>query len=216
MKPDTDNILVRRDLGLADYHETWQAMRRFTEQRRADTEDEIWLLQHQPVYTLGLNGKPEHILDSGDIPVVDTDRGGQVTYHGPGQLVVYLMIDARRRQLGVRDLVSRLEQSVIDFLAEHGIASEARQDAPGVYIEGKKIAALGLRFRKQGTYHGLSLNIDMDLSPFKGINPCGYRDIPVTQLKDHGIDMAIDEVADQLGAHLSRNLGYTIQNSSSQ
>ena len=212
MNADTDNILVRRDLGLADYNDTWQAMRRFTEQRQADTPDEIWLLQHPPVYTLGLNGKPEHILNPGDIPVVDTDRGGQVTYHGPGQLVIYLMIDARRRQLGVRELVSRMEQSVIDFLAGYGIDSVARQDAPGVYIEGKKIAALGLRFRKQGTYHGLSFNIDMDLAPFNGINPCGYRDIPVTRLKDHGIDMAIDAVADQLGAHLSRNLGYTMQN----
>ena len=209
MTPTADS-LIRRDLGLVDYLPTWEAMREFTARRGPATADEVWLLQHPPVYTLGLNGRATHLIDPGDIPVIETDRGGQVTYHGPGQLVAYLLVDTRRRGLGVRAMVEAIEQTVIDLLAELGIEAVGRRDAPGVYIDGAKVAALGLRFRKQGCYHGLSLNLDMDLTPFAGIDPCGYPDMPVTRLKDHGIDMAIDDLADRLYPHLCANLGYTM------
>jgi len=159
-------------------------MQAFTEQRDENTEDEIWLLQHPPVFTQGLNGKPEHILSSSTIPVIEIDRGGQVTYHGPGQLIVYCLIDLKRKKFGIRQMVSALEQSVIDFLADRQIKAVARKDAPGVYVDDAKISALGLRVKRGCSYHGLSINIDMDMSPFQQINPCGYEGLAVTQLKD--------------------------------
>lgn len=191
-------------LGRRDYAATWQAMRAFTEQRTADTADEIWLLEHPPVFTLGLNGKPEHLLAPGDIPLVKTDRGGQVTYHGPGQLIAYLLLDLKRRGLGVKEMVSRMEQAVIDLLAAEGIEGQRRVGAPGIYVEGKKIAALGLRVRRGCSYHGLSLNVDMDLAPFSRINPCGFEGLQTTQLRElrQGIDKA--QVADELLRQLLR------------
>jgi lipoyl(octanoyl) transferase len=165
-------------LGLCDYTAVWQRMRAFTDQRSAATADEIWCLQHPPVFTLGQNGRPEHILDAGAIPVVQCDRGGQVTYHGPGQLVVYLLLDLRRRRLGIKDLVTRMEAAVIDTLADLGIHGERRPGAPGIYVQGEKIAALGLRVRKGCSYHGLSINLDMDR-----INPCGYEGLVTTDLR---------------------------------
>jgi len=191
-------------LGQRDYAATWQAMRAFTERRTADTADEIWLLEHPPVFTLGLNGKPEHLLAPGDIPLVKTDRGGQVTYHGPGQLIAYLLLDLKRRGLGVKEMVSRMEQAVIDLLAAEGIEGQRRAGAPGIYVEGKKIAALGLRVRRGCSYHGLSLNVDMDLAPFSRINPCGFEGLQTTQLRElrPGIDKA--QVADELLRQLLR------------
>lgn len=183
-------------------------MQRFTQERDSDTPDEVWLVEHPPVFTLGLNGKQHHILNAGDIPLVQTDRGGQVTYHGPGQLVVYLLLDLQRHGLGVRALVSLIEKSIITLLAEYGIQAESRKDAPGVYIDGAKIAALGLRIKQGCCYHGLSLNIDMDLEPFKRINPCGYPDLPVTQLANLGINTDMPTVAQALLAHISPQLGY--------
>lgn len=171
-------------LGLQPYGETWQRMRAFTDGRASDTADEIWLVQHPPVFTQGVAGRVEHLLDPGAIPVVQTDRGGQVTYHGPGQLVAYPLLDLRRRGLGVRDLVTLLEQAVVEFLGRWGIAAAARPEAPGVYVQGKKIASLGLRVRRGCSYHGLSLNVNMDLAPFLRINPCGYNGLQMTQLAD--------------------------------
>jgi len=159
-------------------------MKSFTDQRRADTPDEIWILQHPPVFTLGLNGKSEHILDAGDIPVVNCDRGGQVTYHGPGQIIVYLLLDIRRRELGVKALVTKIEQAIIDLLLTQGIDGQRREGAPGIYVGNAKIAALGLRIRKGCSYHGLSVNVDMDLTPFSRINPCGYEGLASTQIID--------------------------------
>jgi len=192
-----------RKLGLAEYEPTWRAMRDFTAGRTADTPDEIWLLQHPPVYTLGVAGKPEHLprVEHG-IPVVRSDRGGQVTYHGPGQLVIYLLLDMRRRGLSVRPLVRMMEQAVIDVLAVFGIAAHGRNDAPGVYVGEAKIAALGLRIRNGCCYHGLALNVDMDLSPFDAINPCGYPGLAVTQTRDLGITEALDALSGKLIEHL--------------
>jgi len=183
-------------------------MQAFTSRRSRDTLDEVWLLEHRPVFTLGMNGKAEHLLAPGDIPVVAVDRGGQVTYHGPGQLVAYLMLDLRRLGLGVRQLVEILEQSVIDWLALRGITAEARRDAPGVYVGGAKIAALGLRVRGGCSYHGISFNVDMDLHPFSRINPCGYQGLPVTQLRDLGIGLSVSQVADDWLPGLLPRLGY--------
>lgn len=199
---------VRRP-GLVDYQRAFEAMRRFTEQRTAETPDEIWLLQHPPVFTQGMNGKPEHLLAPADIPVVAVDRGGQVTYHGPGQLVVYLLLDIRRRGLGVRQVVSAMEQAVIALLQDYGLRSEARQDAPGVYVNGDKVASLGLRVRRNGSYHGLSLNVDMDLEPFGRINPCGYQGLGVTQLSELGIDDSLESVGTKLLEKLCDELGIT-------
>lgn len=176
--------IVIQDLGLQDYRPIWQAMRDFTQARDATTADELWLLQHPPVFTQGQAGKPEHLLNPGDIPVVPIDRGGQVTYHGPGQLVLYTLLDLRRRGLGVRDFVHLLEAVVIDCLAEYGVQAQARADAPGVYVGEAKIAALGLRVKQGCCYHGLSFNVRMDLEPFARINPCGFARLPVTQLAD--------------------------------
>ncbi len=173
-----------RHLGLRDYETTWREMQDFTATRTPGTPDEIWLLEHPPVFTLGLNGKREHLLTPGDIPIVDCDRGGQVTYHGPGQLIAYLLLDLKRRGLGVKEMVRRMEQVVIDLLSGYGIDAERRAGAPGIYVHGKKIAALGLRVRRGCSYHGLSLNVDMDLAPFSHINPCGYEELETTQLRD--------------------------------
>ncbi|MEP5765044.1 MAG: lipoyl(octanoyl) transferase LipB [Halieaceae bacterium] len=175
-------MLIRR-LGLVDYRETWEAMQAFTSNRDVDAEDELWLLQHPPVFTQGQAGKAEHLLLPGDIPVVQSDRGGQVTYHGPGQWVLYLLLDLRRQQLGVRDLVDLIEQSIVAVLSRLGIAAAPRRDAPGVYVDGAKIASLGLRVRRGCSYHGLSLNVDMDLEPFGRINPCGQEGLAVTSVK---------------------------------
>lgn len=196
-----------RHLGRVDYEPTWRAMQDFTAARDASTPDELWFLEHPPVFTLGLNAKPEHLLNPGDIPVVQIDRGGQVTYHGPGQLVAYVLLDIARRHLGVQRLVQLMEQAVIDLLAEHGVNAEGRRDAPGVYVEGAKVAALGLRVKRGRTYHGLALNVAMDLEPFGRINPCGYPGMRVTQLSDLGISLNLDAVAAQLESHLTRLLG---------
>ncbi|MGH8297370.1 MAG: lipoyl(octanoyl) transferase LipB, partial [Steroidobacteraceae bacterium] len=163
-----------RDLGLVEYEPTWRAMQRFTDERGSDTPDEIWLLEHPPVFTLGMSASRDHVLAPGDIPVVQIDRGGQVTYHGPGQLVVYPMVDLRRAGLGVRDIVTALERSIIDYAAELGIAAECRKGAPGVYVAGRKLASVGIRIRRGASYHGIALNVSVDLEPFHRINPCGY------------------------------------------
>ncbi|MFA7386446.1 MAG: lipoyl(octanoyl) transferase LipB [Thiohalobacteraceae bacterium] len=196
-----------RRLGRVAYEPTWQAMQRFTAERTAETADELWLLEHPPVFTLGLNAKREHLLAPGDIPVLPIDRGGQVTYHGPGQLIAYVLLDIARSHLGVQQLVQRLEQAVIDLLAELHIVATARRDAPGVYVDGRKIAALGLRVKRGRTYHGLALNVDMDLAPFGRINPCGYPDMQVTQLRDLSISLGVEAVSARLESHLTRLLG---------
>lgn len=174
--------LLTRELGLLDYAPTLEAMRDFTDSRDRDTPDELWLLQHPPVFTQGQAGRPEHLLAPGDIPVIQVDRGGQVTYHGPGQAVIYLLLDLRRRELGVRALVDLIEQSLVQLLAGYAIDSEPRPDAPGVYVAGEKIASLGLRVRRGCSYHGLALNVDMDLEPFQRINPCGHQGLRVTSM----------------------------------
>ncbi len=197
-----------KSLGQRDYRETWAAMREFTETRGADTADEIWLVEHPPVYTLGRNGDPAHILNAANIPVVESDRGGQVTYHGPGQLVAYTLFDLSRLGIGVRSLVTGLENAVIGTLSQYGIKAEARRDAPGVYVEGKKIASLGLRIRKGCSYHGLSLNVDMDLGPFSAINPCGYPGLEVTRLVDLGVQVGVLEVEVVLVGRVVREFGY--------
>jgi len=199
---------IVRHLGEVDYLKTWQAMQDFTDSRSDETADEFWLLQHAPVYTLGKNGQPEHILNAGDIPVVNSDRGGQVTYHGPGQVIVYTLLDLNRLKIGVRELVSHIEQSVIYLLQDYGIESNARRDAPGVYVNDAKIAALGLRVRKGCSFHGLALNVDMNLEPFSRINPCGYEGLEVTQLKSFVNDVAINDVIDDLQHKLLKNLSY--------
>lgn len=176
--------IIVRNLGQQAYQASWLAMQQMTETRMADTLDELWIVEHPPVYTLGLNGKVEHILNPGDIPVVQSDRGGQVTYHGPGQLVIYVLVDLKRKALGVRALVTALEQSMIHVLRQYGLMAAARKDAPGVYIDAMKIASVGLRIRRHCSYHGLSLNVDMDLSPFQGINPCGHAGLTITQLSE--------------------------------
>lgn len=202
-------LLVRR-MGLCDYAPVWREMQDFTAQRNADTTDQIWLLEHTPVFTQGMNGKPEHLLAPGDIPVLPIDRGGQVTYHGPGQLVVYVMLDLTRLGIGIRRLVEVLEQSVIDWLATQGIAAQARRDAPGVYVDGAKIAALGLRVRRGRSYHGLAFNVDMELEPFSRINPCGYQGLPVTQTRELGIELSVQEVGDGWLSCFTAQLQYTV------
>lgn len=194
--------------GRVDYEKAWRAMQAFNDERRADTTDEIWCLEHPPVYTLGLAGRTEHILDAGGVPVVQTDRGGQVTYHGPGQLVVYLLLDLKRSGIGIRYYVHLLEQAVIDMLAGLSVDAGRRARAPGVYVDGKKIAALGVRVRGGGCYHGLALNVDMDLSPFDGINPCGYEALEVTQISDYGTSLTTREAAACLLPEMTKLLGY--------
>ncbi|MCP5419391.1 MAG: lipoyl(octanoyl) transferase LipB [Gammaproteobacteria bacterium] len=187
----------------------FEAMQEFTTARRENTVDELWMVEHPPVFTQGLSGKPEHVLAPGDIAVIPVDRGGQVTYHGPGQIVIYLMLDVRRASWGPRQLVTRMEQAVLDLLAGYGIAAHARPDAPGVYVGQAKIAALGLRIRRGCSYHGLSLNVAMDLEPFARINPCGYPGLKVTQLRDLGIGAPVEQVRESLLAALVATLGYT-------
>ena len=201
-------LLWFRRLGRREYGPVFDAMRAFTDTRAADTLDELWSVEHPPVFTQGLAGKAEHLLAPGDIPVIRVDRGGQVTYHGPGQVVVYCLLDVRRLGFSVRALVTALERSVIDLLAAHGVAAHARPDAPGVYVGDAKVASLGLRIRQGRSYHGLSLNVAMDLEPFTRINPCGYRGLRVTQLRDLGIGLSPDAAAGELLSSLGRQLGY--------
>jgi lipoyl(octanoyl) transferase len=196
-----------RWLGRVDYEPTWRAMQRFTDERSPQTRDEIWFLEHPPVFTLGMNASREHVLAAGDIPVVQIDRGGQVTYHGPGQLVVYPLLDVRRAGLGVRQLVMALESATIALLAEQNVVAVARRDAPGVYVAERKVASIGLRIRRGSSYHGLALNVAMDLEPFRRINPCGYRGLEVTDLRSLGIDAPLRVVAERLAPHLFRVLG---------
>ena len=200
-----------RHLGLQDYEPVWQTMQKFTEERDKNTEDEIWLVQHPSVFTLGKAGKQEHLLNTGDIPVIKVDRGGQVTYHAPGQLVVYILLDLNRLNIGVRQLVTNLEQAIIDTLSEYGITAESRRDAPGVYVDGRKIAALGLRVRRGYCFHGLALNVEMDLEPFARINPCGYKGLEITQITDlvDDVDVDVDLVGQQLLSHLKQQLKYS-------
>jgi len=204
------NPLIVRQLGHADYEPTWRAMMDFTAARTAETPDELWVVEHPPVFTLGQAGKPEHLLVDTGIPLVKIDRGGQITYHGPGQVVVYLLLDLPRRKIKVRELVSRIEQAVIDCLGERGVVAERRDGAPGVYVgadgDPAKVAALGLRVRNGCCYHGVSLNVDMDLSPFAAINPCGYAGMAVTQTKDLGIALTPPQAAAALTGHLIAQL----------
>ena len=197
--------LVRR-LGLVAYEPTWRAMQAFNQSREPHAPDQLWLLQHPPVFTLGLAGRREHVLDPGEIPVVATDRGGQVTYHGPGQAVAYVLLDLRRRTLGVRELVRRLEEGLIATLAAHGIAGHRRAGMPGVYVEDAKIAAIGLRVARGCSYHGVALNVDMDLEPFTRIDPCGYPGLAATQMAAHGVRASIDAVQQRLAADLQEAL----------
>ena len=186
---------VIRNLGLQNYETVWQNMQQFTQDRDAETADELWIVEHFPTYTLGLNGKREHLLSTGSIPVINSDRGGQVTYHAPGQLIIYTLLDMKRLNLGVRQLVTLLEQAMIDTLALYNIAAIARADAPGVYVNDKKIGSIGIRIKKNCTYHGLSLNNHMDLRPFDHINTCGYSGLEVTQLADLGVTISNAELA---------------------
>jgi lipoyl(octanoyl) transferase len=188
--------------GLVEYEPIWRSMQQFTSQRDTTTSDEIWLVQHPPTFTQGQAGKPEHLLNAHAIPVIKIDRGGQITYHGPGQIVAYLLLDLRRWKINVRELVRLMEQAVIDLLAEYNIVAQGREDAPGVYVNDAKIAALGLKIRNGCCYHGLSLNVDMDMAPFTFINPCGYEGLRVTQLKDLGIHDPISKIEPQLACHL--------------
>jgi lipoyl(octanoyl) transferase len=203
----TDAPLIRR-LGLVPYEPTWRAMQRFTDTREASTPDEIWCVEHPPVFTLGLNASREHVLAPGDIPVVQIDRGGQVTYHGPGQLVIYPLIDLRRRALGVRQLVVALENSVIACAATLGVAASGSREAPGVYVAGAKLASIGLRIRRGASYHGLALNVSVDLQPFERINVCGHRGLAVTRLADLCAVSDLRWVIDRLLPHLLRELGF--------
>jgi lipoyl(octanoyl) transferase len=200
-------VEVRRLAGLTPYPQAVAAMQAFTAARGPATPDELWLLEHEPVYTLGLNANPEHLLAAGGIPVVKTDRGGQVTYHGPGQLVAYPLLDLGRARLGIRAVVSALEDAVIAVAALHGIAATARREAPGVYVAGAKLASVGLRVRRGCTYHGLALNVAMDLTPFAGINPCGYAGLPVTSLAALGTGADLDDVAAAFSVALLPRLG---------
>jgi lipoyl(octanoyl) transferase len=202
------SVLGVRELGLQPYQPVWQAMQDFTNNRTPESADQLWLLQHEAVFTQGQAGKAEHLLLPGDIPVVQADRGGQVTYHGPGQLVAYVLLDVRRLGFGVRELVSRIEQSLIELLASYGVTAAAKADAPGVYVDGAKIASLGLRIRNGRCFHGLALNVDMDLEPFARINPCGYAGLRMTQLRDLIGPLDFAEVSARLRAQLVKHLGY--------
>jgi lipoyl(octanoyl) transferase len=197
---------LSRRLGRVEYEPTWRAMQRFTAGRTLATPDELWFLEHPPVFTLGVNASAAHLLAPGDIPVVQTDRGGQVTYHGPGQLVVYPLLDLARLRLGVRNFVAALERAVIDLAAEFGIAGERRRGAPGVYVAGRKLASVGVRVRRSGSYHGLALNVALDLEPFRRINPCGYAGLEMTQLSELGARCSVGACAASLEPHLRRAL----------
>lgn len=206
VRRETPEPVIRR-LGRVDYEPTWRAMQRFTDERDSSTPDEIWFLEHPPVFTLGMNASRAHVLAPGDIPVVQIDRGGQVTYHGPGQLVVYPLIDLRRAGLGIRDLVTALERSVITLAADYGITAECRRNAPGVYVDGRKLASVGIRVRRGASYHGLAMNVNLDLEPFGRINPCGYEGLEMTRLADLGGTGSVAAAADVLEPHLLRALG---------
>ncbi|KRA82069.1 lipoate--protein ligase [Lysobacter sp. Root667] len=200
-----------RDLGRQPYEPVWRAMQAFTDARDADTPDELWLVEHDPVFTLGQAGKDEHVLMPGDIPVLHVDRGGQVTYHGPGQIVLYPLLDLRRLKVGVREYVDRIEQAVIDTLGEWNIEGGRRDGAPGVYVAGAKVMALGIRVRRGCTFHGLAFNIAMDLSPYQRINPCGYQGLQVTSVVDLGGPSGLDAVKPVLVDHLARQFGLTVE-----
>ncbi len=200
------NITIR-DLGRTDYEPVWRAMQQFTESRTEDTGDEIWFTQHEPVFTLGLNASREHLLAPGDIPVVQIDRGGQVTYHGPGQLMIYPLIDLRRANINVRPLVTALEQSVVDLASDYGLEAASRCDAPGVYVDGVKLASVGLRIRRGASYHGMALNVDVDLEPFSRINPCGFSNLDVTDFARLGAERNLDKVRHALLPHFLKHLG---------
>ena len=202
---------VVRDLGRRAYEPVWRAMQSLTDARDEGTPDELWLVEHDPVFTLGQAGKPEHVLLPGDIPVLHVDRGGQVTYHGPGQLVAYPLVDLRRLRIGVRDYVCRIEQAVIDTLADWNIEGRRREGAPGVYVDGAKVAALGIRVRRGCAFHGLAFNIDMDLAPFSRINPCGYAGLEVVSMRDLGGPAGIDAVKPALLDHLAARLGLELR-----
>lgn len=203
-------LLLKR-LGTQEYLPTWQAMQAFTDARDGDSMDELWVLEHPPVFTQGLAGKPEHVLSDAGIPIVQTDRGGQVTYHGPGQLIFYPLLDLERRRLGVRDLVCALERLVIAFLAQHGVHAERVAGAPGVYVAGAKIASLGLKVRRGCSYHGLAVNVDMDLSPFAHINPCGLQGQAMTQVRALLPDLTVEQVSADLLTAFCQQLGYHLQ-----
>jgi lipoyl(octanoyl) transferase len=205
-----DTLRVRK-LGRVDYQPVWRAMQRFTDERTELTVDELWLLEHSPVFTQGQAGKAEHLLAPGDIPVVQVDRGGQVTYHGPGQIVAYPLVDIRRRHIGVRDLVSRIEEAIIQVLNQYGVQGERLAGAPGIYVNGAKIASLGLRVRRGCAFHGLAFNVDMDLEPFQRINPCGFHGLEITQLVSFSA-VKLRDVEDLLVDQLARQLGYTCVN----
>lgn len=205
-----NNNLIVRELGRRDYESVWQAMQDFTRGRDESTVDELWFVEHPPVYTQGVSGKAEHVLDPHGIPVIQSNRGGQVTYHGPGQIVAYVLFDLRRRKMGVRDLVSQLENAVIGLLRGYGITAAARKEAPGVYVDGAKVAALGLRVSQGCSYHGLALNVEMDLMPFQWINPCGHKELKVTQLRDLGICDPLPVIRARLVEVLAGNMGYTV------
>ncbi len=200
--------LIVRDLGLQPYLPVWRAMQHFTDTRTPDSPDEIWLLEHEPVFTQGQAGKAEHLLLPGNIPVIQADRGGQVTYHGPGQFIAYVLIDVRRAAIGVRDLVTALETSLVALLAEYGVSAHARPDAPGVYVGTAKIASLGLRIRRGCSFHGLALNVDVDLEPFSRINPCGYAGLAMTRLSDLANPLDLAAVRTALVRQLAAQLGY--------
>ncbi len=193
-------------MGLSDYYATWQAMKDFTTTRTSETHDEIWLLQHPPVFTLGIAGKSEHLLHDNGITMIKTDRGGQITYHGPGQIIAYLLLDIGRLKLGVRELVRRMENAVIDLLQDYRVKAVGRVEAPGVYVDNAKIAALGLKIKKNFCYHGIALNVDMDLTPFSYINPCGYQGLQVTQTKDLGITDGLEILSTRLVNQLQEKL----------
>ncbi len=199
---------VIRTLGRTEFETTWRAMQDFTVNRTTETPDEFWITEHPPVYTLGLNRNGVRMPSRDDITVVNTDRGGKITYHGPGQVIIYVLIDLKRKGLNVRQLVSALEGSVVNLLSEFNVHGLARADAPGVYVQDKKIASVGLRLKKECCYHGISLNVDMDLTPFDAIDPCGYRGLEVTQLKDLGIDLTQTDAASKLLKYLTKELNY--------
>lgn len=194
------------NLGLQDYTRTWDAMKNFTQARDANTEDELWIVEHPSVFTQGISGKAEHLLENSDIPIVSTDRGGQITYHGPGQLIVYCLIDLKRLGIGVKKMVSLIEVSIMDLLAKHQIESHIKTGAPGVYVDGAKIAALGLKIKNGRTYHGFSLNVAMELSAFAQINPCGYQGLKVTQMCDLTDNISLESIANELTQILSNHV----------
>ena len=199
--------IALRDLGTRSYEPVWREMQRFTEARDASTPDEIWFTEHPPVFTLGLNADRQHVLTPGDIPIIAVDRGGQVTYHGPGQIMMYPLIDLRRASIGVRDLVTALEHSAVTTLAGCGVTSLSRRDAPGVYVEGRKIASVGLRIRRGSSFHGMAFNVDVDVTPFSYINPCGFADLEVTNCRLEGIAASRDNLKNELTRHFLDALG---------